>query len=103
MGNKTRIVDFVLQNHLKRDYEYHSCRYLHISSNYLTTTLFNTLNHKDTEIERETIIFVKKCKNLGSGYGSTENYPSTLFNTMLSCQIQFMLGVHFYDEKTITF
>ncbi|ELQ76003.1 Protein geranylgeranyltransferase type II, beta subunit [Trachipleistophora hominis] len=103
MEDSKKIIDFVNKNRNDRGYEYHSCTYLHLSMHYWVTTIFNILGYTDEAVAIETIEFLKSCKNSDGGYGSTKGYPSTVFNTMLACQVATMLNYDFYDEETVDY
>ncbi|ELA47563.1 hypothetical protein VCUG_00886 [Vavraia culicis subsp. floridensis] len=103
MHNDEKIIEFVNVQRLNRGYQYHSCSYLHLSMHYWVTTVFNVLDFADKQIASDTINFLRQCKNDDGGYGSAKGYPSTVFNTMLACQVATMLDQDFYDERTIDY
>lgn len=103
MDNKQQIIDYITNSYTKRNYEYFCAKNLHLAMRYWTLATFNILGHSDSNIISEMTSFLHSCKNYDGGYGSAEGYTSTLFNTMIACQIAAMLNINIYDEKTVSY
>lgn len=78
-------------------------RYLEMFFHYSRIAIFKIFHYQNESIEKETIEFIKNCKNEDGGYGASYGYRSSSFETMFACQTLYMLNVDFYDEKTVDF